>query len=579
MPEKKYKVGSDIYDIPEAKSGDFLKDFPDAVELETFTVGKDTFDIPIKEREAFLADFPDAKSVKKKFSSQVSGESAETSSQEQSPYKLETPEFDFNSMGSKFTPETPESVSLKELQYQPHAREFSTPELGVELPESKLGRETPGTLGEKYLRGEDIPRAEPPRLTTPVGDMLRSLKAGSMQTFGALAATPKMINDTLFDLVGRPIVKLMGATDEEAQYVNNYVINSLSGQAIGLTADAQAPLNKKAEETRKKMAVIEGNIWSNLNRGKDGERDLGAALELFGRGAMETVPFLIEVAATAGAGTIPTLGVIAATTATQQYAETEGMEKNRRLNAWMYGGFEGLGELATGVIFRGIGKAFRSGMAKNLSPAHAKSIAKGIASAVGLESSSEAVTQIGQNFTDIVTGRNLELSIFDNVPDAAILGGGLGLVGGGVQPLAAVVGRAMASDKDVKTVQDNFKQQSVLIDQLDKSGSESVKEALRNSIRQLNTQANELMDENYNLAQRLSEEERNQVTKLHAVATELQTQIDSGKLTPDESSALENTAKGIKDQIQTIKDNLVTSLEQEQEAEKQAKVDAIKEKE
>lgn len=63
---KKYKLGSDTYDIPDVEVQNFLKDNPNAIELETFKVDKDVFEIPVTERDAFLKDFPTAQSQKKK---------------------------------------------------------------------------------------------------------------------------------------------------------------------------------------------------------------------------------------------------------------------------------------------------------------------------------------------------------------------------------------------------------------------------------------------------------------------------------------------------------------------------------
>ncbi len=49
-------------------------------------------------------------------------------------------------------------------------------------------------------------------------------------------------------------------------------------------------------------------------------------MELLGRGAMASVPYLALTASTAGAGNIATLSTIGAVAATQQYAENEGMK-------------------------------------------------------------------------------------------------------------------------------------------------------------------------------------------------------------------------------------------------------------
>ena len=80
MADKTYKVGSNVYDIPEAEAQTFLSDFPDAVEVESYIVDKDTFDIPINERDLFLKDFP-TKAKKKKRGFRVGGVSANVSSQ------------------------------------------------------------------------------------------------------------------------------------------------------------------------------------------------------------------------------------------------------------------------------------------------------------------------------------------------------------------------------------------------------------------------------------------------------------------------------------------------------------------
>lgn len=79
MPDTKtYKAKGEVYEIPNDKAQDFLKDFPDAVEVNSFTVGKDTFDIPIDDIQAFIKDNPQAQPLKKK----VGGEPSSTSSED-----------------------------------------------------------------------------------------------------------------------------------------------------------------------------------------------------------------------------------------------------------------------------------------------------------------------------------------------------------------------------------------------------------------------------------------------------------------------------------------------------------------
>lgn len=67
MPENKtYKANGQVYEIPESEVADFLKDFPDATEVNSFVMEKDTFDIPVNEVSSFIQDNPTAKALKKK---------------------------------------------------------------------------------------------------------------------------------------------------------------------------------------------------------------------------------------------------------------------------------------------------------------------------------------------------------------------------------------------------------------------------------------------------------------------------------------------------------------------------------
>ncbi len=130
MADKTYKVGESIYDIPEQESRAFLKDFPDAVEIETFTVGKDTFDIPTKERELFLKDYPEAQPIKKKVSPIELAAKGETMLQE-----LGLPSKE---------PVTPQQQLPSELQ---------TPDLTLKTPQTIIGEQP-----DYISRGEKVER-------------------------------------------------------------------------------------------------------------------------------------------------------------------------------------------------------------------------------------------------------------------------------------------------------------------------------------------------------------------------------------------------------------------------------------
>jgi hypothetical protein len=64
---KTYKVGNEVYDIPENEANEFLSNFSDAIEVESFIVDKDTFDIPLAETQEFKTQFPTAQPLKKNF--------------------------------------------------------------------------------------------------------------------------------------------------------------------------------------------------------------------------------------------------------------------------------------------------------------------------------------------------------------------------------------------------------------------------------------------------------------------------------------------------------------------------------
>lgn len=66
MPDKSYKIGDDVFDIPTDQIEGFEKDNPSAVEVESFTLGTDTFDIPVTEVQGFIDQNPKARRFKKK---------------------------------------------------------------------------------------------------------------------------------------------------------------------------------------------------------------------------------------------------------------------------------------------------------------------------------------------------------------------------------------------------------------------------------------------------------------------------------------------------------------------------------
>lgn len=418
--------------------------------------------------------------------------------------------------------------------------------------------------GKPLTPQQPLPSAEKPRDTTWGGDLARTLKSTSLRALGGITETPMFISNTIHALTTRPIIKALGGTDEEAQRFADYT-RSLStfGQTMQGGEDAQKMLNKEAAKTEAKMQAIEGNIVQNIQQG-----NWGGAAELLGRGVVGSIPYLAMTAATAGGGTAAVLGTIGATSAAQQYGDLDKIEEPKRLlNSWMYGGFEAAGELVTAGLLRGIGKSFRvgknldPGIVQKVNPEAAKGFAKGLLKSFGLESSSEAVTQVGQNFTDIVTGTDPNRNIFDNVLDAALIGG---ISGGGIGMVdiaASMLGRAMASAKETEQVQNNVKEQKVIIDQIETSDSDPVKKALESRLKTLKYEADKVMDKNYELAKTLSPEQHEKVAELYSSWNELQAKIDNREVVTEEQvTATENAIEGIKNEIEGIKEAKLKEL-------------------
>ena len=57
---RSFKVGEDVYDIPETDVQSFLKDNPKATEIKSYKSGTDTYDIPLNQVNQFIKENPQA---------------------------------------------------------------------------------------------------------------------------------------------------------------------------------------------------------------------------------------------------------------------------------------------------------------------------------------------------------------------------------------------------------------------------------------------------------------------------------------------------------------------------------------
>lgn len=116
-----YKTSKGVYEIPPEKKEEFLKSFPDAVEVESFVVGKDTFDVPLDRIGAFKEAKPKAKPLKKK-EEMVSWEGLASQEKELTSTLVIEPPEGFRTVakkGEKF---------LEEKKEEPFVQTFGTPD-------------------------------------------------------------------------------------------------------------------------------------------------------------------------------------------------------------------------------------------------------------------------------------------------------------------------------------------------------------------------------------------------------------------------------------------------------------------
>jgi len=442
---------------------------------------------------------------------------------------------------------------------------------------------TPGNLQKDFQeRPEDfsvVPSPSPSdkRDTSVGGDLLRTLKSTSLKALGGIAGLPELADRTIDRIFMYPIAKAMSpdATDEQIQIgLDTMSEGTFMGSQLEAVSNVgegiQTKLNKVAQRTDARMKQIEGGIIENFKSGNVGE-----GFEQLARGVVGTIPYLAEVAATAGAGTPAVLSTIGATAASQQYGDIKGREDlsegKKILNSWMYGGFEATGELVTAGILNRTFRAVR-GAGKDVPKEVIDNMAKSIAKKFGLvakegteEAGSEMATQIGQNLTAMATGEDPNRRLFDGVWDAGLIGFIPGAGFGSIQ--AAVGGRAVATQKEVDKVNESHEKQATIIEQIETSETPAAKEALEGELARLKDEEYAVIDKNIEIAQGLTDEAKIEAGKLQAARTELQSKLESGEIAEEEIPTIEESVKSIDKQIEEIRTAPESQVVVEPEAE------------
>ncbi len=392
MPENKsYRVNGQIYDIPDTETGAFLKDFPNAIEVEAYTMGKDTFDIPITEREAFLKDNPTAQPVKKK----------------------EPSLLDFLEQGQNYIPGLP----------------------GSEKP-----------LAESFVQQQQLP-SKPKDTGAYAGDILERIGAGAIDI---ATSGPKQIKfaERVLDLPKKLVKKelgLLGLSDETAERITSaipYLKMGQIGEAVGLASnvwdkiektDDFKNLEKKADDLRESSARYDKTITEYL-KNKEYKKAIGASF----LSAAESLPLTLGAAFGGGVG----LAAIGSYSASAQYDElapnTDMGELTKITNAMLNGGLEILtermGSANYGKLIKGLYKSAGKEVAEQAVKSGTKSWLVNMFKKMGIytapvgEGIEEAVNQFGSNITARITGEDPDRPLDYGVIESAMTGAASGSV-------------------------------------------------------------------------------------------------------------------------------------------------------
>ena len=415
MPNKKYKVGSDVYDIPEADASNFLNDFPNAIELETFIVDKDTFDIPVNEIDGFLTDFPKAKSLKKKDVSEVSGTPSEISGVEPSPLTTEKP---------------------KEA--------------------------TPQSILQTYL--------QEPETGSYMGDILERIGAGAID-YAASGPKRARFAQKLLNIpknIAKKELEILGFSGETAEKISKaipFIKPKYISDAVNIATEVWDKIEKtdefqdienKAAELRQSSERYDQS-FTELLKAKEYKKAIGAAF----LGASESFPMTMA-AAFGGPVALADLGMYSASAQYDNISPQSDMKEVEKIaNALANGGLEiateRLGSANYGRLIKSLYKTAgketaETAIKQGLKTWFVNMFKKfGIYTAPFGESLEEGINGIGGNITARITGEDPDRPILWDVGNKM----GYGFAGGGPFVVMGVPAQIRQSFKPTK--EDNVK--------------------------------------------------------------------------------------------------------------------------
>ncbi|WP_299528958.1 LPD38 domain-containing protein [Ulvibacterium sp.] len=399
-------------------------------------------------------------------------------------------------------------------------------------------------------------------------DALEHLKAASMETLASFSGIPNFINKIKFNttLGTAKLLGIEGAEDFE-QRVNDLpeverekligqlesANNTISGALGQVSAAEQNYLTDVSEEIREKTIQYEGNILDDIREGR-----VEQAAARVANGAAGSIPSIIMAAMPGG---ILAIGAGAASQKQEQLdREGEDLDTNSILNSLVTGTAEGVFESVTAGLLKPLKGVLKGN--RELANQFSESFTGNMLKSVGLEASSEAMTEITQQLSDdLFYGREDREEEIDalakfkgvekgspeydkiaesvrstaanrfwkNVADAALVGG---ITGGGISTVTLGAARVMDNDskKQVKEIDKTI----LDIDaDLQQDIPENIKESLRATKDKLVSKKGDMELSAYERFKSLPKEERLKLGDLESKLEAIRKEHDQIKENPD----------------------------------------------
>jgi hypothetical protein len=447
--------------------------------------------------------------------------------------------------------------------------------------ESGDSRSLSSTPDREFLQEPVIAKVEPPtskeiNASSGGNETGKALKSATARAVGGIVGLPSFIEDQIGSFLIKPIAKSFGFSDDEAQAAALAMKQApiLGGITIGnLSQQAQQSSNKYASGIESTMKQYESGILESIYN-KDFS-DAGAQLW---KGAVQSLPYLVMTVATSGGGTPAVLSIIGTTAAAQRYGELtdenspEGKklsETGKYANAWMYGGFEAAGELVTAGLANVVKKAaaqIGTEAAEQIGKGFVKEAAKGFL----LEGSSEGMTEFGQQMTDYIHGVRDNFD-FKAIGDASLVGGvmGVGFAGttSGMNKTAKIIaGRKVASESDVKKINENNTKIVDLLAEKEKATTPEAQAAIKTQLESVALENDKIIKTNEEKALKLTPEELLKIKDLDSAIDSYNERIDNPSETDNVYLLTEIKDKLVSDKTDIIKESGKTPTKTKPEA-------------